>query len=141
MSFWSRTARVTVSLVVLMLLMAILVELTPLGDNKWMRVFFGVSALNFTLRATIPLVLGALSGILCERSGIINIGIEGMMLAGAFAGFVAKSSTNDWPLYLSLIFSVIVSLGVGGLMGLLHGMLSIRFRTVTYTHLTLPTTP
>ena len=128
MSFWSRTARVAVSLVVLMLLMAILVELTPLGENKWMRVFFGVSALNFTLRATIPLVLGALSGILCERSGIINIGIEGMMLAGAFAGFVAKSSTNDWPLYLSLVFSVIVSLGVGGLMGLLHGMLSIRFR-------------
>ena len=128
MSFWSRTARVAVSLVVLMLLMAILVELTPLGENKWMRVFFGVSALNFTLRAAIPLVLGALSGILCERSGIINIGIEGMMLAGAFAGFVAKSSTNDWTLYLSLVFSVIVSLGVGGLMGLLHGMLSIRFR-------------
>ncbi|MDP7406208.1 MAG: hypothetical protein QF495_05545 [SAR324 cluster bacterium] len=44
MSFWSRTARVAVSLVVLMLLMAILVELTPLGENKWMRVFFGVSA-------------------------------------------------------------------------------------------------
>ena len=128
MSFWSRTARVAVGLVVLMLLMAILVELTPLGENKWMRVFFGVSALNFTLRAAIPLVLGALSGILCERSGIINIGIEGMVLAGAFAGFVAKSSTNDWPLYLSLVFSVIVSLGVGGLMGLLHGMLSIRFR-------------
>ena len=128
MSFWSRTARVAASLVVLIMLMAILVELTPLGENKWMRVFFGVSALNFTLRAAIPLVLGALSGILCERSGIINIGIEGMMLAGAFAGFVAKSSTNDWPLYLSLVFSVIVSLGVGGLMGLLHGMLSIRFR-------------
>ena len=112
MSLWSRTAKVAVSLVVLMLLIAILVELTPLGENKWMRVFFGVSALNFTLRAAIPLVLGALSGILCERSGIINIGIEGMMLAGAFAGFFAKSSTNDWPLYLSLVFSVIVSLGV-----------------------------
>ena len=67
--------------------MAILVEITPLGENPWMRVFFGVSALNFTLRAAIPLVLGALSGILCERSGIINIGIEGMMLAGAFAGW------------------------------------------------------
>ena len=37
MSFWSRTARVAVSLVVLMLLMAILVELTSLGENKWMR--------------------------------------------------------------------------------------------------------
>ena len=91
MSFWSRTARVAVSLVVLMLLMAILVELTPLGENKWMRVFFGVSALNFTLRAAIPLVLGALSGILCERSGIINIGIEGMMLAGACLLYTSPS--------------------------------------------------
>ena len=84
------------------MVIAILVEITPLGENPWMRVFFGVSALNFTLRAAIPLVLGALSGILCERSGIINIGIEGMMLAGAFAGFVAKSSTNDWPLYANM---------------------------------------
>ena len=111
MNFWSRTARISVCLTLIMMVMAILVEITPLGENPWMRVFFGVSALNFTLRATIPLVLGALSGILCERSGIINIGIEGMMLAGAFAGFVAKSSTNDWPLYASLLFSVFVALG------------------------------
>ena len=116
MTFWSRTARISVCLALLMMIMAILVEVTPLGANPWMRVFFGVSALNFTLRAAIPLVLGALSGILCERSGIINIGIEGMMLAGAFAGFVAKSSTNDRPLYASLFFSVLVALAVGGLM-------------------------
>jgi simple sugar transport system permease protein len=87
-----------------------------------------VSALNFTLRAAVPLVLGALSGILCERTGIINIGIEGMMLAGAFGAFVAKVATNDWPLTLSLLFGVLVALLVGGLMGLLHALLSIRFR-------------
>ena len=73
---------------------------------------------NFTLRAAVPLVLGALSGILCERSGIINIGIEGMMLAGAFAGFVAKVATNSWPLLLSLIFGVVVALAVG--LSLIH---------------------
>jgi simple sugar transport system permease protein len=73
-------------------------------------------------------VLGALSGILCERSGIINIGIEGMMLAGAFAGFVAKVATNDWPLLASLFIGVAAALLVGGLMGLLHATLSIRFR-------------
>jgi simple sugar transport system permease protein len=74
------------------------------------------------------LILGALCGILCERTGIINIGIEGMMLAGAFAAFVAKTSTNDWPLTASLIFGVLVALLVGGLMGLLHATFAIRYR-------------
>jgi simple sugar transport system permease protein len=104
------------------------VNTTSLGDAIWLRVLFGVSALNFTIRAAVPLVLGALSGIVCERSGIINIGIEGMMLAGAFAAFVAKVATNDWPLLTSLFFSVVVALLVGALMGLVHALFSIRFR-------------
>ncbi len=79
-----------------------------------LRVLFGISALNFALRATVPLILGALSGILCERSGIINIGIEGMMLAGAFAAFVAKVATNGWPMLPSLLFGVVIALLVGG---------------------------
>ena len=111
-----------------LIVMAILVNHTSLREQTWLRVLFGISALNFTLRATVPLALGALSGILCERSGIINIGIEGMMLAGAFAGFVAKTSTNHWPLTVSLIFSVAVAVAVGGLMGALHALFSIRFR-------------
>ena len=111
-----------------LIVMAILVNQTPLKEQTWLRVLFGISALNFTLRATVPLALGALSGILCERSGIINIGIEGMMLAGAFAGFVAKTSTNHWPLTVSLIFSVAVAVAVGGLMGAIHALFSIRFR-------------
>lgn len=127
-TFWRRSSLISIGLALFLVVMAVLVNLTPLGENTWLRVLFGVSALNFTLRATVPLVLGALSGILCERSGIINIGIEGMMLAGAFAGFVAKTSTNDWPLMSSLLFSVLVALAVGGLMGLLHAILSIRFR-------------
>uniref|UniRef100_A0A540VFA0 ABC transporter permease n=2 Tax=Litorilinea aerophila TaxID=1204385 RepID=A0A540VFA0_9CHLR len=111
-----------------LVVMAILVNTTSLNQQVWLRVLFGVSALNFTLRASVPLILGALSGILCERSGIINIGIEGMMLAGAFAAFVAKVATNSWPLPASLAVGVATALLVGGLMGLLHALLSIRFR-------------
>ncbi len=114
---------------VIFLVMAILVNTQEsLKDNTWLQVFFGVSALNFTLRASVPLILGALCGILCERTGIVNIGIEGMMLAGAFAAFVAKVSTNSWPLMGSLLFGVLIALAVGALMGLLHGVMSIRYK-------------
>ncbi|HXF63073.1 MAG TPA: ABC transporter permease, partial [Caldilineaceae bacterium] len=126
--FWQRSALAVMAIAVALVVMAILVNTTDLRRITWLRVLFGISALNFTLRAAVPLVLGALSGILCERTGIINIGIEGMMLAGAFAAFVAKVATNHWPLLASLLFGVAVALLVGGLMGLLHATLSIRFR-------------
>lgn len=125
---WRRVSWTAVAVAVALVVMAVLVNTTGLKNYVWLRVLFGVSALNFTLRAAVPLVLGALSGILCERTGIINIGIEGMMLAGAYGGFVAKVATNDWPLIWSLFFGVLVALLVGGLMGLLHALLSIRFR-------------
>jgi simple sugar transport system permease protein len=126
--FWKLSSLISIGLAIFLVIMAILVNTTDLRQYTWLRVLFGISALNFALRASIPLILGALSGILCERSGIINIGIEGMMLAGAFSGFVAKVATNDWPLTTSLIFSVLIALLVGGVMGLLHALLSIRFR-------------
>lgn len=125
---WKTTSIISIALAVLLVVMVVLVNTTGLKSVTWLRVLFGISALNFTLRAAVPLILGALSGILCERSGIINIGIEGMMLAGAFAGFVAKVATNHWPLLLSLLFGVVIALVVGGLMGLLHATLSTRFK-------------
>lgn len=122
------TSYIIGGILLVFLMMALLVNSTALGENTWLRVFFGVSALNFTLRASVPLILGAMSGILCERTGIINIGIEGMMLAGAFAAFVAKTSTNHWPLMSSLLFGVAIALAVGGVMGWLHAIFSIRYR-------------
>ena len=127
-SFFQRTSWIAMLLGVTLLVLAVLVNTTALNEYTWLRVLFGISALNFTLRATVPLILGALSGILCERSGIVNIGIEGMMLAGAFGAFVAKVATNDWPLLASLLFGVVMALLVGALMGWLHALLSIRFR-------------
>lgn len=127
-NFWRLSSILATVMALALIVVAILVNTGRLGDQQWLRVLFGISALNFTLRATVPLVLGALSGILCERSGIINIGIEGMMLAGAFAAFVAKVATNNWPLAASLLFAVIIALLVGALMGWLHALLSIRFR-------------
>src|SRR5687767_8909618 len=125
---WRRTAIIAGILVVALLIMVVLVNTTELRSVLWLRILFGVSAINFTLRASIPLILGALSGILCERTGIINIGIEGMMLAGAFAAFTAKVATNSWPVFSSLLIGVAAALLVGALMGYLHAILSIRYR-------------
>lgn len=122
------TSRFAIALVAILLVCAALVQFTRLGDLPWMRILFGMSALNFTLRAAIPLILGAMSGILCERSGIINIGIEGMMLSGAFAAFAAKTATNHWPLPASLLFSTGITLLTGAALGLLHAAFCIRLR-------------
>jgi ABC-type uncharacterized transport system permease subunit len=72
------------------------------------------------VRAT-PIGLAALSGLYSERSGVVNIGIEGMMLVGAFVSVVAASITG------SLFIGVIIGILSGMLMGLLHAVLSIRY--------------
>ncbi len=45
------------------------------------------SVLSFSLRYAVPLIIAAMVGLVCERSGVINIGIEGQLLMSAFAGF------------------------------------------------------
>jgi simple sugar transport system permease protein len=71
---------------------------------------------------SVPLTLGALSGILCERAGVFNIAIEGMMLAAAMIGTIVGSISNLWIGLLGAILA-------GGLLGLVHAILSIKYRT------------
>jgi simple sugar transport system permease protein len=80
------------------------------------------SVLRAALRQSTPITLGALSGIFCERSGVINIAIEGMMLSAAFAGFMTNVYSGN------LLLAVLVAILTGGVMGLLHGWLSITFK-------------
>ncbi len=121
------TARWSWIAIIVLFTLAVLVDRTALGQT-WLRVLFGKSALNFALRAAVPLTLGALSGVICERSGIINIGIEGMMLAGAFGAFVVKVKTGAFPLPLSLFLATVTALLVGGAMAYIHALLSIRYK-------------
>ncbi len=74
------------------------------------------------LTAATPLTLGALAGILCERAGIINIAIEGMMLSGAFAA-VAFAGVFD-NLWMGLLAASLV----GGAMAAVHAVLSIKYK-------------
>ncbi|HEY3082741.1 MAG TPA: ABC transporter permease, partial [Chloroflexota bacterium] len=81
-----------------------------------------VAMLAIAVSRSTPLVLGALSGVMCERSGVVNIAIEGMMLAGAFVGFLVGIYTG------SLALALLGAVAVGVLLAGLHAVLAIRFR-------------
>jgi len=73
------------------------------------------------VRMATPIASAALGGIFSERAGIINIGLEGMMLTGAFAGVAASFySRNPW-------LGVLAAVLTGGFLGLLHAFLTVRF--------------
>lgn len=79
--------------------------------------------INVSLSKAVPLTLGALSGILCERAGVVNIAIEGMMLMGAMVGALVGSLTGS--LWLGLASAVLS----GALLGLVLAVLSITYKT------------
>jgi simple sugar transport system permease protein len=80
-----------------------------------------IDLLQGTLTTSIPLVLGALAGLMCERSGVINIAIEGQLLTGAFTGAAVASATGG--VWLGLIGGSLT----GGLVGLILAIFAITF--------------
>jgi ABC-type uncharacterized transport system permease subunit len=78
--------------------------------------------LSSAVLLSVPITLGAFSGILCERSGVVNIAIEGMMLMGSMVGALIGSITNSaWLGLLGAIVSAV-------LLALLHAVLSIKYK-------------
>lgn len=86
--------------------------------------------LQVSLRLSTPIVMGALAGIWCERAGVVNIAIEGMMLTGACFGFtVFTLLLGSMTTPQAQFVGVIVATLSGTVMALLHGWLSITFKT------------
>ncbi len=80
------------------------------------------SILMATLRVAVPLLLAAHAGLFSERSGIVDIGLEGKMLAGAFAAAVVAALTgNPW-------LGLLAALAISAALGLLHGFVCIDQR-------------
>jgi len=77
--------------------------------------------LQTTLQRSVPITFGAMSGIICERAGVVNIAIEGMLLSGAFASAVVASATgNSW-------IGIGAAIVTGGLLAALLAVLAIRY--------------
>lgn len=81
-----------------------------------------VSLLAGALALSVPLVFGAMSGVICERSGIINIAIEGQLLIGAFAAAVVASAAGSG--YVGLVAAPIA----GGLVGAVLAWFAVAYR-------------
>ncbi len=85
------------------------------------EILFTASFWAAAIRIATPLIFATLGELICERAGVLNLGIEGIMVAGAFAGWMAVySGTGLWV-------GVAVAMGVGMLFGLVHALLTVPF--------------
>jgi simple sugar transport system permease protein len=87
------------------------------GDHPDIEV---VGLLQNSIALAVPLILGALAGVMCERSGVINVAIEGQMLAGAWAAALIGSITVTWV-------GLFGGLAAGAFMGVLLALFAIRY--------------
>ncbi|HUW01279.1 MAG TPA: ABC transporter permease [Acidimicrobiales bacterium] len=81
-----------------------------------------------SLRLGTPIALGAMAGLWCERAGVVNIAIEGMMLASAGVGFTIYATMGDANQTSWLWISIGCAVLTGGLIAALHAVVSVSFR-------------
>lgn len=81
-----------------------------------------IGILSASLQLATPILLGALSGVLCERSGVVNIAIEGMMLGAAFTSVLVANLTGN------IMLGLLAALLTGAVLAAWHAVLSIQFR-------------
>jgi general nucleoside transport system permease protein len=84
---------------------------------------FDATLIAQTLGFATPLIFGAIAGMFSERSGVVNIGLEGMMLMGAFWGVYGADKGGSWAIGL------IVAMGAGGLIALVYAFFAIHLRS------------
>lgn len=84
-----------------------------------LEILFTASLWAAAVRIASPLIFGTLGELICERAGVLNLGIEGIMTAGAFAGWLTVYYGGD------LWLGVCVAALVGALLGLLHGVMVV----------------
>jgi general nucleoside transport system permease protein len=110
--------RAAMAVVVFLLIVAVLCW----ADAGLTTTFNVVNLLQGSLTDSIPIMLGALTGVICSRSGVINVGIEGQLLLGAFTAAMVASATGS--LWLGLMSGALA----GALVGALLAVFAIGYR-------------
>jgi len=118
----ARVALFTASLLFVPLVVVLALALSQLTETNVMQL------LVESLRLSTPIALGAMAGLWCERSGVVNIGIEGMMLLSACTGFLAYAELGDAQDSWALWAAVGIAILTGGLVALLHALLTVTYR-------------
>jgi general nucleoside transport system permease protein len=91
------------------------------GAHLDIVVFWG-ALVTATLRWATPLTFAAIGGMFSERSGVVNIGLEGMMLMGAFFAALGADKTGSW------VGGLLIAMAAGGALALVHAFFAIHLR-------------
>ncbi|HEV8248516.1 MAG TPA: ABC transporter permease [Gaiellaceae bacterium] len=102
--------------------MAAAVWLQSVNESS-LNTVFTAGLIAATIRFATPLAFAAIGGVINERSGVVNIGLEGMILAGAFFGIWAAAWSGSW------IIGLLMAMVFGGLFALIHAFFCIHLRT------------
>ena len=92
-------------------------------EQSSLEAIFTTGLIAATIRFAAPLAFAAIGGVLNERSGVVNVGLEGMMLAGAFFGIWAAAWSGSW------VVGLLMATVFGGLFALIHAFFCIHLRT------------
>jgi general nucleoside transport system permease protein len=109
-----------VCIAILGLLLGMLASRAAVGNLEVVITWGALTAA--TLRFATPLVFASIGGLFSERSGVVNIGLEGMMLMGAFFGIYGADKTDSW------IAGIFIGMAAGAALGLVHAFFSIHMR-------------
>jgi ABC-type uncharacterized transport system permease subunit len=120
---WKGRRRLGITAMVLALVfgaLGVAATISSVGNLESVFVWGGLTA--SMLRYATPLIFAAVGGMFSERSGVVNIGLEGMLLMGCFFGILGADKFGSWEA------GVLLAAVAGGLLALIHAVISIHLR-------------